>query len=118
MINIEDSLYVNLPMLNFTLNGEFIPLIQLLKATNLVQTGGTTNPNTGSILVKRNSSSLYLLDYTLWSSPVENQNLYNFSPNTVYDRFYVFNTATNQYNKIDPSNNFTVASQLLKSCSP
>lgn len=27
-------------MLNFTLNGEFIPLIQLLKATNLVQTGG------------------------------------------------------------------------------
>jgi ribosome-associated protein len=27
-------------MLNFTLNGEFIPLIQLLKATHLVQTGG------------------------------------------------------------------------------
>jgi len=81
--------------------------------TNLVQTGGTTNPNTGSILVKRNSSSLYLLDYTLWSSPVENQNLYNFSPNTVYDRFYVFNTATNQYNKIDPSNNFTVAKGYL-----
>jgi ribosome-associated protein len=27
-------------MLQFTLSGEFIPLIQLLKATNLVQTGG------------------------------------------------------------------------------
>ena len=27
-------------MLKFTLNGEYIPLIQLLKATNLVQTGG------------------------------------------------------------------------------
>ncbi len=27
-------------MVNFTLNGEFIPLIQLLKATHLVQTGG------------------------------------------------------------------------------
>jgi len=27
-------------MLKFTLTGEFIPLIQLLKATNLVQTGG------------------------------------------------------------------------------
>ena len=27
-------------MLKFTLSGEFIPLIQLLKATNLVQTGG------------------------------------------------------------------------------
>lgn len=27
-------------MLKFTLTGEFIPLIQLLKATHLVQTGG------------------------------------------------------------------------------
>lgn len=27
-------------MIEFTLEGEFIPLIQLLKATNLVQTGG------------------------------------------------------------------------------
>lgn len=27
-------------MLDFTLEGEFIPLIQLLKATNIVQSGG------------------------------------------------------------------------------
>lgn len=27
-------------MINFELQGEYIPLIQLLKATNLVQTGG------------------------------------------------------------------------------
>lgn len=27
-------------MIEFTLNGEFIAMIQLLKATNLVQTGG------------------------------------------------------------------------------
>ena len=27
-------------MIDFILNGEFIPLIQLLKATHLVQTGG------------------------------------------------------------------------------
>ena len=27
-------------MINFKLTGEYIPLIQLLKATNLVQTGG------------------------------------------------------------------------------
>ena len=27
-------------MIEFKLNGDFIPLIQLLKATNLVQTGG------------------------------------------------------------------------------
>ncbi|KAB1154352.1 T9SS sorting signal type C domain-containing protein, partial [Flavobacterium luteum] len=81
--------------------------------SNLVQTGGTTNPNTGSIQVNRNSSSLYLLDYTLWSSPVENQNLYAFSPRTLGNRFYVYDTPTNQYSPIASSNNFTVAKGYL-----
>ncbi|MFD0778194.1 hypothetical protein ACFQZF_06660 [Flavobacterium myungsuense] len=81
--------------------------------SNLVQTGGTTNPNSGSIQVNRNSSSLYLLDYTLWSSPVENQNLYSFSPRTLGNRFYVFDTPTNLYNPIASSNNFTVAKGYL-----
>ncbi len=34
-----NSLFL-LRMIEFTLEGEYIPLIQLLKATNLVQTGG------------------------------------------------------------------------------
>ena len=81
--------------------------------SNLVQTDGTTNPNSGSIQVKRNSSSLYLLDYTLWSSPVENQNLSAFSPRTRSNRFYTYNEEDDQYNPIASSNNFAVAKGYL-----
>ena len=81
--------------------------------TNLVQTGGTTNPNTGSIRVKRNSSSLYLLDYTLWSSSVANQNLYSFSPDTAANRFYIYDEPTDQYNSLSSNNSFTVGRGYL-----
>ena len=39
--------------------------------------------NTGAITVKRESQPMIRLDYTLWSSPVVGQNLFNFSPETV-----------------------------------
>jgi len=61
---------------------------------NLIQ-GGTTNTNTGNVIVKRNSSPLLRLDYTLWSSPVTSQNLLAFSPATIATRFYDFNTTYN-----------------------
>ena len=35
-----NSLFLLLEMIEFTLSEEYIPMIQLLKATNLVQTGG------------------------------------------------------------------------------
>lgn len=41
-------------MLDFTLIGEFIPLIQLLKATNLVQSGGEAQMVVSEGLVKYN----------------------------------------------------------------
>jgi len=66
---------------------------------NLLQ-GGTTNSNSGAITVNRSSSSLLRLDYTLWSSPVASQNLLSFSPNTLTNRFYTYNTNTNLYNAI------------------
>ncbi len=53
--------------------------------------------NSGSITLKRNSSSLLRLDHTLWSSPVASQNLYNFSPATLTNRFYIYDTAANAY---------------------
>ena len=66
--------------------------------------------NTGNATVNRNSSPIVRLDYTLWSSPVTNQNLLAFSPQTVANRFYVYNplTGTNgSYDVILPnSNNF------------
>jgi hypothetical protein len=66
---------------------------------NLLQ--NTTLANSGNIIVKRNSSALKRLDYTLWSSPVTGQGLYAFShltsvvPNI---RFYQYLTNTNFYN--------------------
>ncbi|WP_395051900.1 fibronectin type III domain-containing protein [Flavobacterium sp.] len=57
---------------------------------NLIQ----TNPvaNTGNVIIKRNSSALKRQDYTLWSSPVNSQNLLGFSPLTLSNRFYTYET--------------------------
>jgi hypothetical protein len=63
---------------------------------NLIQSG-TTNANSGAIVVRRNSSALNRLDYTLWSSPVAGQGLYAFSTTTLPNRFYTYNTTTDQY---------------------
>lgn len=57
---------------------------------NLVQTNEATN--TGKITVRRYSFPLYRQDYTLWASPVEEQNLRNFSPQTLYNRIYSYDT--------------------------
>ena len=59
-----------------------------------------SNPNIGDIVIHRNSSPLKRLDYTLWSSPVANQILTDFSPNTVTTRFYTYNTASNLYDVV------------------
>ncbi|NMH25627.1 GEVED domain-containing protein [Flavobacterium solisilvae] len=61
---------------------------------------GTTNTNTGNITVKRNSSAIKRLDYTLWSSPVAGQEIYAFSPTTLKNRFYTYNTATDAYSAV------------------
>jgi hypothetical protein len=71
---------------------------------NLIQQNNSTN--TGLITVKRNSSALFRLDYTLWSSPVTGtQTLAAFSPMTSQspNRFYTYNSATNLYTNILPS---------------
>lgn len=65
---------------------------------NLLQTTNDTNTGSGSTIVKRNSSLLKRLDYTLWSSPVTGQGLYAFSKFTLPNRFYVYDTATDIYN--------------------
>lgn len=53
--------------------------------------------NTGNIIVKRVSSPLKRLDYTLWSSPVANQNVQAFSPATISNRFNIYNSVTNAF---------------------
>lgn len=53
--------------------------------------------NSGNITFLRESAPLYRQDYTLWSSPVVDQNLRSFSPQTVFNRFYSYNEVTNSY---------------------
>lgn len=73
--------------------------------------------NSGNVTVKRNISTKRL-DYIGWSSPVANQNLKAFSPNTVDTRFYEYiptgTTTPTAYNSIDPNaNNFAQAKGYL-----
>lgn len=75
---------------------------------NLIQ--NTEDANSGSITVKRDAS-MRRLDYTYWSSPVASQNLLDFSPQTLTNRFYTFNESSNAFNAVaDPSaTNFAIA---------
>ena len=69
--------------------------------------------NTGNITVKRNSTPMILNDYTAWSSPVANQNLLSFSPNTATSRFYQYlftgTTTPTAYQSVNPSTNSFIA---------
>jgi hypothetical protein len=67
-------------------------------SSNLIQTQG--QENTGSVIIKRNSSLIKKDAYTLWSSPVSGQLLLDFSPLTLLNRFYTYNTTDNIYNCI------------------
>ena len=119
-LEVKNTAIVNIPSTyKVTLSGaltvETGSSFTLQNDSNLIQSG-STNPNSGSIRVKRNSSPLYLLDYTLWSSPVLNQNLYSFSPNTSTVpniRFYVYDEPSDLYASIATSNNFNVGQSYL-----
>jgi hypothetical protein len=89
-----------------TLDGALIAasgsFVTFNSGANLIQYG-TTNENTGAIVIKRESARIKRLDYTLWSSPVAAQGLQAFSPNTLSNRFYSYNSSTNLYQAVDPS---------------
>ncbi|NMH28840.1 delta-60 repeat domain-containing protein [Flavobacterium silvaticum] len=51
----------------------------------------------GMFKVIRNTKPVRRYDFTYWASPVENQTLYNLSPNTLADKYYKFNTAGNNW---------------------
>lgn len=82
---------------------------------NLVQTAvANNNSGSGTAIVKRNSASIQLYDYTLWSSPVAGQNLKSFSPNTLDSRFYSYDSSQNLYSAVDPlSTSFSPATGYL-----
>lgn len=63
---------------------------------HLIQSG-TTNQNSGNVIVKANSAPIKRLDYTLWSAPVAGQQMQAFSPTTLANRFYSYDSNTNFY---------------------
>ncbi|MBF6641031.1 T9SS sorting signal type C domain-containing protein [Flavobacterium sp. J49] len=71
---------------------------------NLIQINDVANTGSGVAVVKRNSSAIMRLDYTLWSSPVTGQGLYAFSPFTFANRFYTYNTSSNTYSSVSGFN--------------
>ncbi len=79
---------------------------------NLIQTSNVAN--TGNIIVKRNSSQLFRQDYTMWSTPVSgNKTLQEFSPLTLSSRFFVYDTANDQYNAANAAGTFTPGAGYL-----
>jgi len=70
-------------------------------SSNLLQL--TDDLNKGIVTIKRNSSKLKRLDYTMWSAPVTDkrttgyQTLQSFSPATSANRFYEYSTVNNVY---------------------
>ena len=119
-LNVNNNAVVSIPSgYNVTLNGAITVSsgsFTLNNNANLIQTSNVAN--SGNIIVKRNSSALMRLDYTAWSSPVTNNTslfLQSFSPATSSNRFYNYDTSTNQYTVIaNPSTtNFALGKGYL-----
>ncbi|ROI09203.1 hypothetical protein EGI11_07265 [Chryseobacterium sp. H3056] len=85
----------------------------LASNSNLFQE--TNVQNLGEISVQRESSALYRLDYTMWGSPVTGtQTLQQFSPQTLSNRFYTYNSASDVFSLIEPTlNNFKTGQGYL-----
>ena len=78
--------------------------------TNLIQL--TDVQNSGNIIVERESSKLFRLDYTMWGSPVTGgQTLLNFSPLTNTSRFYTYKSSSDVFQVIDPNSNGFISGQ-------
>ncbi len=61
---------------------------------NLIQVNNVAN--TGNISISR-TANMRRQDYIYWSSPVTGQNLFNFSDQTLSNRFYVLDEDTNSF---------------------
>lgn len=71
---------------------------------NLIQVNDNATFTGNPIKVNRDTK-LKRLEYNYWSSPVENQNLQSFSPNTFSNRFYIYNESNDYFVSVNPSVN-------------
>ena len=80
---------------------------------NLLQNADVKN--IGNIIVKRETAPLMRQDYVLWSSPVLEQKLQSFSPETLSNRFNTYNPLNNFYESVatPATTNFSVGTGYL-----
>ena len=64
--------------------------------SGLLQWGNNISAS-GEFTIIQESSPMIFNDAALWSSPVKNQNLREFSPNTLLKRYYKYNETTNKF---------------------
>ena len=55
----------------------------------------------GIFKMNRKTTPVKRFDYTYWSSPVEKQDLYTFSPETLFDKYYKWNPTGNSWTLIN-----------------
>lgn len=89
------------------INSASLPATLIVEdASNLIQVNNIVN--TDYIYYRRNTTPVKKYDYTYWSSPVLNQNLAAFSPNTLL--VYAWDTGIYNWSYVNPSlNNMDVA---------
>lgn len=95
------NLQVRRGIANYMTENEFI----VEDNANIIQENGDI-ANIGEITLRKNSSQLYRLDYTIWSSPVMGQTLGDFSPLTQENRFYTYNTEISEFESVPTSEEF------------
>ena len=69
-------------------NGSFVQVSDDAKSSDSV---------TGTFTMKRTTSPIKAYDFVFWTSPVQQQTLYNLSPNTRFDKFYKFDASINNW---------------------
>ena len=67
-------------------------------SASLIQINNVVNST--PIFYKRNSMPVRKFDYTYWSSPVSNQVLNTFSPNTQSDKIYIWDANLNNWSNV------------------
>lgn len=64
-------------------------IVEVTNNASLIQWyNTTTNTHTGTTTVTRNANPMKRLDFSYWSSPVANQTLVDFSPNTLFNKYF------------------------------
>jgi hypothetical protein len=115
-LTVNNNAVVSIPSgVNVTLNGILTVVsgssFTMQNNSNLIQ--NSNQPNSGNITVIRDSAPIIRLDHTLWSSPVTGtQTLQQFSPNTLSNRFYVYNILNNTYTATPATGNFPLAKAI------